>query len=85
MTWGLLIGSRAKRQLRRVPMEERDAIDTAFLEMCANPLSGDVKFLRGTDGALRRRVGAWRIFFDVDRAKRLILVTGIVRRGSHTY
>ena len=32
-----------------------------------DPFSGDVKALRGTDGAFRRRIGDWRILFDLHR------------------
>jgi mRNA interferase RelE/StbE len=84
MKWGLLIASRAKRQFRRLSADERDAIDEAFSQMCDNPFSGDVKFLRGL-GSLRRRVGDWRILYELNEPQRLILVTAIKRRGSTTY
>lgn len=84
MKWSLLIANRAKRQLRRLPAADRDRIDEAFSEMCDNPFKGDVKFLRGLS-ALRRRVGDWRILFELNDAKRVILVTAVERRGSNTY
>lgn len=52
--------------------------------MCQNPFAGDVKFLRGLD-TLRRRVGDWRILYELNEADRLIVVTAIKRRGSATY
>jgi mRNA interferase RelE/StbE len=84
MKWGLLITNRARRQLRRLPAEERDHIDEAFSQMCEDPFKGDVKSLRGLD-ALRRRVGDWRILFELSETKRIIIVTAIKRRGSNTY
>jgi mRNA-degrading endonuclease RelE of RelBE toxin-antitoxin system len=62
-----------------------ERIDDAFHEMCSDPFAGDVKALRGTDGAFRRRIGDWRILFDLHRQERLIVVTGVKRRGSKTY
>jgi mRNA-degrading endonuclease RelE of RelBE toxin-antitoxin system len=53
--------------------------------MLKDPYSGDIKFLRGTDRAVRRRVGAWRIMFDVDDDRRIIVVTDVKRRDSNTY
>jgi mRNA-degrading endonuclease RelE of RelBE toxin-antitoxin system len=84
MTWGLIVASRGKRQLRRLPADARDSIDRAFSEMCDNPFSGDVKFLRGL-GSLRRRVSDWRILFELNESKRLIVVTAVRRRGSNAY
>jgi mRNA interferase RelE/StbE len=84
MTWGLIVASRAKRQLRRLPADDRDSVDRAFSEMCDNPFSGDVKVIRGL-GSLRRRVGDWRILFELNESQRLIVVTAVRRRGSNTY
>jgi mRNA-degrading endonuclease RelE of RelBE toxin-antitoxin system len=36
-------------------------------------------------GAIRRRVGSWRILFDVDQAKRVVVILGVKRRTTTTY
>ncbi len=84
MTWGLVIASRAKRQFRRLSADDRDAINAAFSQMCKDPFDGDVKFLRGLD-TLRRRIGDWRILYELNETKKVIVVTAIKRRGSTTY
>ncbi len=84
MTWGLVITSRAKRQFRRLAADDRDSIDRTFTEMCENPLQGDEKFLRGLD-TLRRRVGDWRILYELNERQNLVVVTAIKRRGSTSY
>ena len=50
-----------------------------------DPFSGDVKPLAGAEGHLRRRVGDWRIFFELLPEQRLIVVKSVKRRGSKTY
>ena len=85
MTWSLVIASPAEKALRHVPTVDREHINVAFSEMCLNPFAGDVKSLRGGKGALRRRVGDWRILFDLLQDRRLIVVTAVKRRGSKTY
>jgi mRNA-degrading endonuclease RelE of RelBE toxin-antitoxin system len=60
-------------------------ISAALEAMRANPYGGDVKFLRGTGGALRRRVGSWRILFEVHQRERRVVVLGVKRRTSTTY
>lgn len=84
MKWGLVIANRAKRQLRRLSADDRDSVDEAFSQMSNNPFTGDVKSLRGLD-TLRRRVGDWRIMYELREDKKIIIVTAIKRRGSTTY
>jgi len=52
--------------------------------MQQNPFQGDIRKLRGLPG-FRRRVGDWRIFFEVITDRRHIVVVAIERRTSTTY
>jgi mRNA-degrading endonuclease RelE of RelBE toxin-antitoxin system len=85
MTWGLVITSPAERGLRKVPRADLEHINTTFSDMCADPYSGDVKFLRGMGQTFRRRVGDWRILFELDKARQTIVILAVKRRGSKTY
>jgi len=85
MKWGLAITNRARKQLRRLPAPELSDINRAFLEMSEDPFRGDVKFLRGLDGALRRRVGNRRILYELNQENKVIVVMAVKRRGSNTY
>ena len=85
MTWGLLITNPAERGLRKVPRVDLEHIDQVFSELCSDPYSGDIKFLRGVGAIFRRRVGDWRILFELDKDRRLIIVLAVKRRGSKTY
>ena len=85
MRWGLVITSPAERDLRHVEEADLTRINDVFDDMCSDPYQGDIRFLRGTGSTLRRRVGDWRIIFEIDRKKQLIVVTGVRRRASNTY
>jgi mRNA-degrading endonuclease RelE of RelBE toxin-antitoxin system len=85
MKWGLVIGNRAKRKLRRLAGPELKLMDDAFSQMRDNPYFGDVQFLKGSENALRRRIGDWRIFYDLEPEHKVIVVTAVKRRGSNTY
>jgi mRNA-degrading endonuclease RelE of RelBE toxin-antitoxin system len=85
MKWGLAITSRAKRQLRRLSVPELGDINHAFSEMCEDPFKGDVKFLQDLDGALRRRIGDWRVLYELNQEHKAIVVTAVKRRASNTY
>lgn len=85
MTWGIIIANRATRDLRALDHETRDVIDSALDEISENPYGGDIKFLRGTGSVIRRRVGTWRIIFEVHQDKHFVIVLSIERRSSNTY
>jgi len=53
--------------------------------MEADPFSGDIVRLKGQPTAWRRRVGNYRIIYDLHLEERLIVVSGILRRTSTTY
>jgi len=55
-------------------------------EMKTDPLSGDIVALRGGyQGLYRRRVGSWRIIFELKPERRVVLIGDISRRTSTTY
>lgn len=84
MTWGLVIASRAKREIRQIPADDLVRIHRTLREMVHDRFAGDVEYLRGTS-ALRRRVGEWRILYELIESDNLILVTAVQRRGTDTY
>jgi len=53
--------------------------------MANDPHAGDIVRLKGTRFGWRRRVGDYRILYDLDRAERLITVQHIARRTTTTY
>lgn len=50
-----------------------------------DPFKGDIKRLKGQPTAWRRRVGDYRIVYDLLLDRHTILVAGILRRTSTTY
>jgi mRNA-degrading endonuclease RelE of RelBE toxin-antitoxin system len=85
MKWGLEITKPAARDLRDVPRADLEHIDQAFEDMRSDPYYGDIKFLKGTNRILRRRVGNWRIEFEVQSDRRIVVIFSVTRRSSHTY
>ena len=85
MNWGLILSNQASRAIRRAPQSERNQLRAALRLLSGDPYSGDIKLLKGSSGILRRRVGNWRILYELDAERRLIVIIGIKRRGSKTY
>ncbi|MBM3260922.1 hypothetical protein FJY93_00720 [Candidatus Kaiserbacteria bacterium] len=50
-----------------------------------NPFLGDIQKMKGKDNVWRRRIGAYRIFFEIYPLVRIVHVYHIERRTSSTY
>ena len=85
MNWNPRIANRARKALERFPAKDRRLLLSALEEMRTDPFSGKIKRLKSERSAFRRRVGNYRIFFDVDLDSFVVDIADIVRRTSTTY
>jgi len=85
MNWELVIVSRAPKSIKRFPKEDRRRIVQALQELRTDPFSGDVVKLEDAGNVWRRRVGAYRIFYEMIVQEKTIYVFRIERRNSKTY
>ncbi len=83
--WFVALTAPARKRLKRIPPGDQARIYAAIEGMKKDPLQGDVRKLHGGLEGFRRRVGDWRIFFDVYPTEGQIVITGIERRTSTTY
>jgi mRNA interferase RelE/StbE len=81
--WRVDVPRSVDRALERLPQVDRERLLSAISAMAQNPFVGDIKKLGR--GEYRRRVGSYRIFFDLHRGKRVVLVSRVERRTSTTY
>ena len=85
MTWSLELSGPAQKDFGKLPPREQTRVKVALFSMQEDPFRGDIKRLKGQPTAWRRRVGNYRIIYDLYPDQHLILVAGIVRRTSTTY
>jgi mRNA-degrading endonuclease RelE of RelBE toxin-antitoxin system len=86
MPWDFLLANKAQRAFRSMPAKDQARINKALNEMKDDPLSGDIVSLKGEyQGQFRRRVGSWRVIFELDPETRVLLIHDIARRTSTTY
>lgn len=83
-SWRVHIRKPAEKNLLRAPKHERQRLLRALEEMQHDPLRGDVVRLHNV-AAFRRRVGDWRILFDIHHSVHLVEVLYIERRTTTTY
>ena len=85
MSWKLIYSRRAVRSLRRLPRDDQARLLMQLNAMQEDPLGGNVKALRHHPISFRRRVGEFRILFDLDQVVRSVLIHDISRRSESTY
>lgn len=84
VTWAVIVEREAGRGLRRIPQDDLDRIETALVELANDPFAGDVLKLQGSS-SFRKRVGSYRILFDLNFDLHRVEVTDIARRTSTIY
>ena len=72
------------KQIKKIPPKDILRIQFAVKNFADNPYAGDVKKLAG-ENVWRRRVGAYRIIFEIIANQGLVHVINVERRTSKTY
>ena len=85
MRWTVSVARNAAKNLVKIPSKDRERVRIALLEMELNPFSGDITHLWDMFPAFRRRVGSYRILFDIFPSARLVEVHDIRHRNEKTY
>jgi len=83
--WRVVVANYAQKQLSRIPRGYADKISRVLYEMAIEPWGGDIDRVKGEEYVWRRRVGAYRIIFEVLPGEKVIFVYEINRRTSSTY
>lgn len=84
MKWNLTIAGPAQKDLQKLPQKDQARVKSVLITMQDDPFQGDLKRLKGTSTAWRRRVGSYRIIYDLYFEERLIVISAILRRTSTT-
>jgi mRNA interferase RelE/StbE len=85
MTWTLIITAPAQKDFRKLPQRDQARVKAVLIAMQDDPFQENLKRLKGTATAWRRRVGNYRIIYDLYFEERLIVISAILRRTSTTY
>ena len=83
--WVVKIRDRAYKELLRFSNKDKERIVAAVNSLSIDPYDGDLEKMRGEVGVWRRRVGNYRIFFEIFPDDRIVYVFSVERRTSTTY
>ncbi len=85
MTHRVELAPAAQRDLRRLPPDIRQRLQTAILSLAREPRPPGVRKIEGQENAYRARVGAFRIIYDGYDRDQLVLILRVSRRTERTY
>jgi mRNA interferase RelE/StbE len=80
VAWTVVVEAAARKILRRLPEKTRERLLRALILLEADPFAGDVKKLAGMERTWRLRVGEYRIVYEVDNGRLIVLVVRIADR-----
>ena len=83
MPWILSVRDKVYKQLKEFPVDDSRRILFVFELMRQDPYSGDIVSLGET--GFRRRVGSYRIFYEIRKYEQVVYIYKIERRTSKTY
>ena len=83
--WNVSLRKAAAQTVAHAPEKERKQLRGTLEAMQTSPKSGDVVPLKNERASFRRRVGHWRIFFDLYPERQFVDVVAIERRTTTTY
>lgn len=83
--WVLQVDQVVYKSLKKIPRYDVERILTAVEELSAGPFSGDIQKMGGEVNVWRKRVGSYRIRYDLIKEGKVIHVFRVERRTSKTY
>ena len=84
-TWRVAVEPPVRKMLKRLSKEDHVRVISAIQSLIIDPYGGDLQKLNGTEDSWRRRVGSYRLFFELSQSERRVDIFKIERRGSKTY
>ena len=68
-----------------MPKNDSERLSQAIDSLVWDPFAGDIRKIEGQQNAWRRRVGSYRIFYDIKIEEKIVVVFRVARRTSQTY
>jgi len=84
-SWDLRVDEKVLKALKKIPKTEAKRITVAIRALPDDPYAGDIRKVRGEKATWRRRIGEYRIFYEVYQTEKRIDVRWVERKGSKTY
>lgn len=84
-TWVLQIDPSVKKSLKKFPAQDSLRILNTIESLTDNPFGGDIQKMKGEENVWRRRIGSYRLFYELLPSESIIHVYNVERRTTQTY
>ena len=85
MKWDIEISNPARKEIKRIHKKDAKRLLFVLEELKGNPYLGDIKKVKGEENVWRRRVGNYRIVYEVIINRKTIEIHHVVRKTTTTY
>lgn len=85
MPYRVELAPAAQRELRRLPRQVASRLADPIESLSTDPRPHGVRKVRGQESTWRMRVGSYRVIFDIDDDRQLVVVLKVARRTEGTY
>jgi len=85
MNWDVKIAKKVQKQIKSFSKKDTNRTITFLEQIAGNPYQGDIEKIEGEKNIWRRRVGSYRILYEIFSKQRFIYILNIQRRTSITY
>jgi mRNA interferase RelE/StbE len=82
VTYQIQFSKGATKQLKKLPADVKERIDTKIQDLAIEPRPDGVKKLQGDDTSYRIRVGDYRIIYEIEDDVLLITVIKVGHRNQ---
>ena len=83
--WLLQVDPQVHKDIKRFPKKDVNRILEVIEILPINPYAGDIQKMTGEDNVWRRRVGEYRVFFEIITKAKILHVFRVERRTSKIY
>jgi len=84
-SWVLQIDPQVFKTVKRFPPKDRKRILVVLANVGKDPFIGDIQKIKGEENVWRRRVGSYRVFFEIYQVEKAVHIFHVERRTSTTY
>lgn len=83
--WVLQIDPKVLKIVKRFPQKDTKRIVNVIETLPTNPYVGDIQKMAGEKSVWRRRIGSYRLFYELITEEKVIHVFLVERRTTTTY
>ena len=84
-SWVLQVDESVEKFLSRIPRKNAVRIISVISNLPSNPFIGDIQKIKDEENVWRRRIGNYRIRYELIPKEKIIYVFLVERRTSTTY